>query len=349
MLDDAPEPEGRRAKPVRAETRSASTLRERNCSVARTVRILSDAWAFLIIREAFFGARRFETFRAALDMPRATLTERLKALTRDGVFRQVQAGDAATRFEYRLTRAGLDLYPSFIALMQFGDRWLAGAEGPPLRLIHAGCGCESRPYVACSACSEPVRVREVAYRDGPGAGKTPVDGSRRSRRASDPAQFDRGRPSSVSKALQIIGDRWSFLVIREAFFGRRRYDKLQTELNIAPNILTDRLARLVGSGVFERHKYQESPERFEYRLTEMGRDLYGPMIMMMAWGDRWLAGDEPPLLLTHRTCGRDFTPVVVCSACRQPIDSRSMRYRMCYDPTTYGEPPDEASTAPGRL
>lgn len=349
MLDDVSGPEGRHAKAARLETRSATTVRERNCSVARTVRIVSDAWAFLIIREAFFGARRFETFRAALGLPRATLTERLKTLTRDGIFRQVQAGETSKRFEYRLTRAGLDLYPSFIALMQFGDRWLAGPGGPPLRLVHAGCGCESKPYVACSACAEAIRVREVAYRDGPGAGKTPVDGAKRSRRASDPAQFNRGRPSSVSKALQIIGDRWSFLVIREAFFGGRRYDKLQTELNIAPNILTDRLARLVESGVFERRKYQNNPERFEYRLTDMGRDLYGPMIMMMAWGDRWLAGEEPPLLLTHMMCGQDFTPVVICDKCRQPIDSQSMRYRMCYDPNAYGEPAGEASTAPGRL
>ncbi|WP_128561006.1 winged helix-turn-helix transcriptional regulator [Methylobacterium crusticola] len=321
---------------------------ERNCSVARTVRILSDAWAFLIIREAFFGARRFETFRAALGLPRATLTERLRMLTRAGIFHQAPASGSAKRLEYRLTREGLDLYPSFIALMQFGDRWLAGAAGPPLRLVHS-CGCESRPFVGCSACSEAITAGEVTYRDGPGAGKAPVDPARRSRRASDPAQFERGRPSSVSRALQIIGDRWSFLVIREAFFGGRRFDRLQAELNIAPNILTDRLARLLGSRVLERRKYQDAPERFEYRLTGIGRDLYGPMITMMAWGDRWLARGKPPLVLTHARCGRDFTPLVLCDGCRRPIDSRSMKYRMCYDPGAFGEPEEEGATAPGRL
>src|SRR6202162_2942135 len=96
---------------------------ERNCSVARTLDIVSDAWAFLIIREAFFGTQTFEAFRSALGIPRATLTDRLKKLTQLAIFRQVAPG-LSQRKEYRLTKMGFDLYPSFIALMQFGDRWL---------------------------------------------------------------------------------------------------------------------------------------------------------------------------------------------------------------------------------
>src|SRR5580693_10518166 len=100
---------------------------ERNCSVARTLDIVSDAWAFLIIREAFFGTQTFEAFRSALGIPRATLTDRLKKLTQLAIFRQV-ATRSSQRKEYRLTKMGFDLYPSFIALMQFGDRWLAGGK-----------------------------------------------------------------------------------------------------------------------------------------------------------------------------------------------------------------------------
>src|SRR6266516_2118125 len=118
--------------PQRAKV--ASLVRgERNCSVARTLDIVSDAWAFLIIREAFFGTRTFEAFRSALDIPRATLTDRLRKLTRLQIFRQVALG-IGQRKEYRLTKMGFDLYPSFIALMQFGDRWLAGGKPPPLVL-----------------------------------------------------------------------------------------------------------------------------------------------------------------------------------------------------------------------
>jgi DNA-binding HxlR family transcriptional regulator len=334
----------RDARP-RVRANAGAKVRERNCSVARTISILSDAWTFLVIREAFFGARRFESFRSALGLPRATLTVRLKRLADQGIFSQVHYSPTSSRVEYRLTKAGLDLYPCFMALMQFGDRWLAGAKGPPLRLIHTLCGGECRPLVACSACLERVTATHAAYRDGPGAGYTATLPIRRARRSSDPGQFQRGRPSSVSNALQIIGDRWSFLIIREAFLGARRFDKLQSELKIASNILTDRLTRLVAKGIFERRKYQDQPERFEYRLTEMGKDLYGALVMMMAWGDRWMTRGGPPIVLTHHDCGKDFTPAVICDRCRVPIEAHAMRYRMNYDPRDYGAPEESDRAA----
>src|SRR3954454_25294114 len=125
-----------------APRRAHAQAGERNCSVARTDDIVSDAWAFLVIREAFFETRTLEAFRVALRIPRATLTDRLRKLTRLEIFRQV-ASSSRQRMEYRLTQKGFDLYPSFIALMQFGDRWLAGGRPPPLKLVHSSCGCET--------------------------------------------------------------------------------------------------------------------------------------------------------------------------------------------------------------
>lgn len=322
---------GDRARPV-------AQLFERNCSVGRTISIVSDAWSFLIIREAFFGAQRFEEFRTALGLPRGTLSERLKRLTVRGIFRQVHYSDTSSRVEYHLTRCGMDLYPSFVALIRFGDRWLCGPDGPPLKLIHTVCGKACEPYVACSHCLGEVHAHRVSFRDGPGAGRTPVETTKRARRTAESASFSQGRPSSVSRSLEIIGDRWSFLILREAFFGVRRFDQLQNELKIAPNILAERLGRLVARGVFERRKYQDLPERFEYRLTEMGKDLYGAFISMAAWGDRWLSGGDPPLILTHLDCGHDFSAVVICDKCRQPVEAHAMRYRLNYDPARYGAP-----------
>lgn len=315
--------------------RTAAGRTERNCSVARTLDIVSDAWAFLIIREAFFGTQTFEAFRSALGIPRATLTDRLKKLTQLGIFRQVAPG-SSQRKEYRLTKMGFDLYPSFIALMQFGDRWLSKGRPPPLTLIHMPCGCESHPVVSCSHCGESVGARDAKYRDGPGAGRSPTKPGRNTRRPSEGSKFVLGRPSSVSRALEIIGDKWSFMVVREGFFGNRRYDRILTELAIAPNILTDRLNRLVASGVFLRRQYQNSPERYEYLLTDMGRDLYGPFIAMLRWGDRWLSKGKPPLKLTHLKCGHDFQASVDCDRCKQPIVAADMRYRLTYDPKAFG-------------
>jgi DNA-binding HxlR family transcriptional regulator len=308
---------------------------ERRCSVAASLNIVSDAWSFLIIREAFFGARRFETFRTVLNMTRATLTDRLARLTREEIFRQIAPVPGKPRMEYRLTKKGFDLYPSFMAMIRFGDEWLSGADGPPLQLIHSACRSDSRPFVACSCCGAEILAKDVSYRDGRGAGQIRVTSTKRVRRSIDTALFLNGRPSSVSRTLQIIGDRWSFLILREAFFGSRRFEKLQVNLGIATNILSDRLSRLVDKGIFDRVKYQLLPERFEYRLTRMGRDLYPIFIILMSWGDRWI-NDERPLILTHKSCGQDFIPTVICAACRRPVDASEMRYKLRYRPEAYG-------------
>src|ERR1700750_2227236 len=123
-----------RSAPRPGVTEAGSARRERTCSVARTLDIVSDAWAFLIIREAFFGTQTFEAFRSALGIPRATLTDRLRKLTQLAIFRQVAIA-GSQRKEYLLSKMGFDLYPSFIALMQFGDRWLAEGKAPPLTLV----------------------------------------------------------------------------------------------------------------------------------------------------------------------------------------------------------------------
>jgi DNA-binding HxlR family transcriptional regulator len=323
----------RQARPRRdakPRPKSRRVAHERNCSVGRTVAIVSDSWAFLVLRESYFGATRFETFQSALGLPRQTLAERLRMLTAQGLLRRVPYSDRPRRSEYRLTTMGIDLYPVMLALLAFGDKWLCRAEKPPIYLIHNVCGSVCHPVVACSHCKEAVTARTVSYRDGPGAGVSPVMDAKRNRRSSDPAVLDRGRPSMVAQTLKIIGDRWSFMVIREAFFGIRQFDQLQSQLGIASNILTDRLNRLVTEGIFDRRKYQDFPERFEYRLTDKGKDLYGPLVAMLRWGDRWLSRDEPPLILTHQACGMDFEPTVICSHCRTALKATDMSYQLNY-------------------
>jgi len=309
--------------------------RERSCSIARTVAILSDGWGFMILRECFFGVRRFESFQKTLGLPRGTLTARLRKLTGQGLLRKVQYLASPPRYEYRLTKVGFDLYPVMIALMRFGDKWLAGAERLPLDLLHA-CGHRCRPVVACSHCDREIAIDEVECRDGPGAGSArPYAWA--SRRSADPTALERRRPSMVARALKFIGDRWTFMVLREALLHEvRRFDDFRVRLGIAPNILTDRLGRLSREEVFTRVAYQSAPERFEYRLTDKGRDLAGPLLAMLRWGDRWLSGGKPPLLLRHRACGADFEPRLVCDRCRRSIVADEMKYRMHYPPPDAG-------------
>ena len=129
-------------------------------------------------------------------------------------------------------------------------------------------------------------------------------------------------PCSIARALDVVGEWWTPLVLRDVFLGRRRFEEIQSDLGIARNILSDRLATLVEHGVLERVRYQEHPERFEYRLTPMGADLFGVLMSLMAWGDRWLSPDGPPATLVHQQCGNETHAVVVCECCGEPLHAR---------------------------
>src|SRR4051812_30342975 len=102
---------------------------------------------------------------------------------------------------------------------------------------------------------------------------------------------------SIARALEVVGEWWTFLVIREAFLGVTRFEGFQEQLGIARNVLTSRLRALVSKGVLERTKYQERPPRFEYRLTEKGRDLYPVLLALMGWGDRWESPKGAPVVI----------------------------------------------------
>jgi DNA-binding HxlR family transcriptional regulator len=126
---------------------------------------------------------------------------------------------------------------------------------------------------------------------------------------------------SLARGLELIGDWWSPLIIRDLFLGVVRFDELVEDLGISRNLLTSRLASLVTNGVVEREAYQHRPTRYEYRLTEAGRDLMPAILALTAWGDRWARPKKgSPILFVHRVCGHRFEPQVVCSECGEVID-----------------------------
>jgi DNA-binding HxlR family transcriptional regulator len=125
---------------------------------------------------------------------------------------------------------------------------------------------------------------------------------------------------SIARSLEVLGERWTLLIVRDALLGIRRFDDFQHSLGVARNVLTDRLGRLVEAGILERVPYQERPLRHEYRLSPMGRELVVPVIGLMHWGDRHLAGsDGPPRLTRHRDCGGTVQATLTCTACERPI------------------------------
>jgi DNA-binding HxlR family transcriptional regulator len=131
---------------------------------------------------------------------------------------------------------------------------------------------------------------------------------------------------SIARTLETIGDRWSLLILRDAFYGVRRFEDFRASLGVARNILTDRLQKLVARDVLRKDQYGDRPPRFEYRLTDKGRELLPVILTMMRWGDRWANDtDKPPMTLTHVTCGHITQPVVSCSHCGEELQRKDLR------------------------
>jgi DNA-binding HxlR family transcriptional regulator len=120
---------------------------------------------------------------------------------------------------------------------------------------------------------------------------------------------------SIARALEMVGDRWTMLVIREAFMGTRRFEDYQRNLGCARNVLADRLNRLVEVGILRKQPYQERPPRHEYRLSRQGVELWPAMMALKSWGDRHLAPDGPPVLVLHKDCGGEIDERMHCSSC----------------------------------
>lgn len=138
----------------------------------------------------------------------------------------------------------------------------------------------------------------------------------------DARQRPPGRPCSVAAALQLVGDRWALLVVRELLFGNHRFDELARNTGAPRDRLAARLRDLEACGVLERRRYQERPTRYEYHLTEAGRDLGAVVTALRAWGDRWAVAE--PATVFHHSCGHEFTIAVTCAHCGRPLRSEEL-------------------------
>jgi DNA-binding HxlR family transcriptional regulator len=136
-------------------------------------------------------------------------------------------------------------------------------------------------------------------------------------------------PCPIARSLSVVGDRWTILVLRDAFLGNKRFDDLLASLRCSPHVLSTRLAKLVKHGVLERRPYQTRPVRHEYRLTEKGRDLYPVIAGLLGWGDRWMTKPgRGTITLLHKGCGHTTTPTLTCSACGDALDARNVQARL---------------------
>jgi DNA-binding HxlR family transcriptional regulator len=125
---------------------------------------------------------------------------------------------------------------------------------------------------------------------------------------------------SIARTLDVIGEWWTLLIVRDAFRGISRFDDFKDSLGLARSVLTARLAKLTDHGVLERRVYSEHPPRYEYHLTEKGRALFPVITTLINWGDQWAAAPAgPPVVLVHDTCGTITTPELTCPHCHGQV------------------------------
>lgn len=132
-------------------------------------------------------------------------------------------------------------------------------------------------------------------------------------------------PCSILRPLALLGDRWTLVVLRQAFAGVRRFEDFQSSLGISRSMLTERLARLVDAGVLSRQAYRDSRRtRHEYRLTDKGLDLYPVLMALRSWGDKYLAPDGPFIEYRHHDCGGTVEVHLQCDKCADHVTARDI-------------------------
>jgi len=142
-----------------------------------------------------------------------------------------------------------------------------------------------------------------------------------------PTSIPKKRDCSVERTLDVLGDRWVFLILREAFFGIHHFDKFQENLGVATNVLSKRLKSLVAAGVLQKEKDSADARRSIYQLTEKGLDLYGVTLSLISWGDRWLDDEKGgPLILHHKSCKHRLQTMICCRHCAEEVFPKDIRY-----------------------
>jgi DNA-binding HxlR family transcriptional regulator len=285
-------------------------------SVRRALDLIGDRWTLLILLSAFRGVQRFDEWKSLHGISPSILSNRLKRLIERGILEQQPVEKGSRRQRYTLTKMGADLFDWALAVWSWERAWVYRDSEHPVRLVHRTCGHLASANFVCGHCNGRVGYYNIRIDRGPGYHSVRVATSPGSRRTKSSDGLGRGDTPHVGRFVDIIGDRWSFLVISAAYFGVTRFDDFQSQLAIATNILSDRLRRLADDGMLARNRYRDKPARYEYILTEKNIAFYQVPLMLALWGDKWLPVDEGAAFVRiHDHCGKNLTVKRLCDHC----------------------------------
>jgi DNA-binding HxlR family transcriptional regulator len=289
------------------------------CSLGRALNQVGDRWVLMIIHSAFLRNTRFSDIRRATGMARSLLIKRLQRMEACGIIERRLYDEKRQRYDYLLTAQGRDLFDTAMMIVRWERHWHDTPDVITLNIRHIPCEKLFTPQFSCSACGEEVATGEVELHAGPGASDE-FTSSKDVRRSSITTPDISGADALLGWAGVILGDRWTPAIICSPLFGLTRFNDIQRFWRIAPNILTDRLMRMVKLEVMNLVPDDEGSAHLHYKLTKKGRDFFPILLTLMSWGDRWLSEPTgPPFYPVHKRCGQRFTPTVRCDQCQGEV------------------------------
>ncbi len=281
-------------------------------AVGRILGLLGDEWTLLIIQQALLGATRYCEFIERLPISNSVLTNRLRALTDDGLLVRTVYQTRPLRAEYLISPRGRALWPVLLSIWEWERRWVPEHVQRLPGMHHTLCGSDFAPVLTCRSCAEAVTEKQVKARWGPsGSWPRSVPEAVTRRRAS--AEGDRQQAGLFPETMSIFGNRWSAALLVCAFLGTNRFTDFQTQLGVPPTLLAGRLQTFCANGVL-------SQTNARYQLTEKGRAFFPVIITALQYGQQWFRAPEgPAVLITHLGCGQPFTGELTCDQCAAPL------------------------------
>jgi len=275
-------------------------------AIGQALLAIGDQWTLLILQRAFLKhTRRFADWRDQLGMSESVLAGRLREMVAGDLLEPVPYRNGRTRLEYRLTEKAVDLWPLLVAIWSWERAWVDRPRRLP-NMVHLDCGQAADVELGCAECGKaPVTARDTTMTRAENTTFAQVTAPRLHRKTARDVSSD--ALSYLPVTMEILGDRWSTVLLAAAFMRMRRFSEFETRLRPPPSILSDRLKRFGELGVLRQEDH--------YRLTGKGLAFFGVFAFLSGWAQRWYTGAD--ITISH--CERGFRPYLRCAKCLQPV------------------------------
>lgn len=315
-----------KAPPAQIQINSLETEDAFLGALIRFLNIFGDPWSVLLLRDAFLGVRRFQEFRTRSGVTRQTLSARLKLFVDNDILRRLPYSERPKRFEYRLTKKGLDLYRFAFSTWKWSADWALQPPTLPESLYHRVTGRPVEPDMVCATCQTAMIVEEIRLETEGAPTDVPALGFRARRWAGRMGDFSNLDATTGIRTF-IIGDRWVSLILASMFLGIYSFDRLTETLKIATNILAHRLKLLTESGLLHAPVYNQRHRCYDYYPTPVAVSLLPMFVTMTEWTSAWETPDgalRP--VWRHLSCGERLHTAVLDRKSGNLITAADVRF-----------------------